>query len=175
MVLWNGSANPELTAFWVSGSMPWNWVCCHIWNMVRTCPLGAQVTPTETLGKRKKIRPQEGPPAWAGVFAHFPVLFLPPIPPFFSFWDLWRYAWSTEGLKKPLHSKWKWKVLVTQSCPALCDPMDCSPPRSSWEEGNPWDSPRKNAGVGCHSLLQWIFPIPHANQRHDLRAGRVVV
>ena len=27
-------------------------------------------------------------------------------------------------------------VLVTQSCPTLCDPMDCSLP-----------------GVGCHSLL----------------------
>ena len=25
--------------------------------------------------------------------------------------------------------KWKWK-LVTQSCPTLCDPMDCSPPGS---------------------------------------------
>ena len=23
---------------------------------------------------------------------------------------------------------WKGKVLVTQSCPTLCDPMDCSPP-----------------------------------------------
>ena len=23
------------------------------------------------------------------------------------------------------------KVLVTQSCPTLCDPMDCSPPGSS--------------------------------------------
>ena len=25
----------------------------------------------------------------------------------------------------------KVKVLVTQSCPTLCDPMDCSPPGSS--------------------------------------------
>ena len=35
----------------------------------------------------------------------------------------------------PLHqcllSLWTWFVLVTQSCPALCDPMDCSPPGSS--------------------------------------------
>ena len=28
-------------------------------------------------------------------------------------------------------SNMKVKVLVTQSCPALCDPMDCSPPGSS--------------------------------------------
>ena len=27
--------------------------------------------------------------------------------------------------------RWKVKVLVTQSCPTLCDPTDCSPPGSS--------------------------------------------
>ena len=27
--------------------------------------------------------------------------------------------------------RWKWKVLVAQSCLTLCDPMDCSPPGSS--------------------------------------------
>ena len=37
---------------------------------------------------------------------------------------------------------------VTQSCPTLCDPMDCS---------RPWDSPGKNTGVGYHFLLQGIF------------------
>ena len=39
-----------------------------------------------------------------------------------------------------------------QSCPALCDPVDGSPP------GSPvfWDSPGKNTGVGCHFLLQRI-------------------
>ena len=41
-----------------------------------------------------------------------------------------------------------------QSCPTLCDLMDCSPPRSSVHG----DSPGKNTGVGCHSLLQGIFP-----------------
>ena len=35
----------------------------------------------------------------------------------------------------------------------LCDPMDCSPPGSF-----PQDSPGKNTGVGCHALLQGIFP-----------------
>ena len=43
--------------------------------------------------------------------------------------------------------------LVTQSCPALCDPMDCSPPGSSVHR----DSPGKNTGVCCHALLQGIF------------------
>ena len=45
-------------------------------------------------------------------------------------------------------------VLVTQSCPTLCDPTDCSPPGSSVHG----DSPGKNTGVGCHSLLQGICP-----------------
>ena len=36
---------------------------------------------------------------------------------------------------------------VTQSCPTLSDPMDCSPP------GSPI-APDKNTGVGCHFLLQ---------------------
>ena len=40
--------------------------------------------------------------------------------------------------------------LVAQSCPALCNPMDCSPPGSS----ACGDSPGKNIGVGCHALLQ---------------------
>ena len=44
--------------------------------------------------------------------------------------------------------------LVAQSCPTLCDPMDCSPSGSSVLG----DSPGKNAGVGCHALLQEIFP-----------------
>ena len=50
------------------------------------------------------------------------------------------------------------KVLVAQSCPTLCGPMDCSPPVSS-----PWDSPGKNTGVGCHALLQGIFQTQESN------------
>ena len=40
------------------------------------------------------------------------------------------------------------KVKVAQSCPTLCDPMDCSP----------WNSPGQNTGVGGLSLLKGIFP-----------------
>ena len=43
--------------------------------------------------------------------------------------------------------------LVTQSCPTLCNPMD-QPTRLLC----PWDSPGENTGVGCHALLQGIFP-----------------
>ena len=48
-----------------------------------------------------------------------------------------------------------------QSCPTLCDIMDCSPPGSSV----PGDSPGKNTGMGCHALLQGIFPTQGSNLR----------
>ena len=38
-----------------------------------------------------------------------------------------------------------------QSCPTLCDPMDCSLPSRLL---CPWDSPSKNTGVGCCAFLQ---------------------
>ena len=50
--------------------------------------------------------------------------------------------------------------LVAQSCPTLCNPMDCSPPGSSAHGG----SPGKNTGVGCHFLFQGIFPIQDWSQ-----------
>ena len=46
-----------------------------------------------------------------------------------------------------------------QSCPTFCDPVDCSPPGSSVHG----DSPGKNTGVGCHVLLQGIFPAQGLN------------
>ena len=49
--------------------------------------------------------------------------------------------------------------LVSQPCPTLCDPMHCSPP-GSFVHG---DSPGKNTGVGCHALLQGIFPTQGSN------------
>ena len=45
--------------------------------------------------------------------------------------------------------------LVSQSCPALCDHMDCSPPGSSVHG----DSASKNIRGDCYALLQGIFPI----------------
>ena len=49
--------------------------------------------------------------------------------------------------------------LVAQSCLNFCDPMDCSLPGSSVHG----DSPGKNTGVGCHDLLQRIFPTQGSN------------
>ena len=49
---------------------------------------------------------------------------------------------------------------VAQSCPTLCDPMECSlpaPPSMGF--------PGKNTGGGCHFLLQEIFPDPGIEPR----------
>ena len=51
----------------------------------------------------------------------------------------------------------KVKVLVAQSCPTLCDPMDiCQDPLSM-------EFSRQGYRVGCHSLLQRIFPTQGSN------------
>ena len=56
---------------------------------------------------------------------------------------------------------------VAQSCPTLCEFMDCSPPCSSIHG----IFPGKSIGLGCHFLLQGIFPtqgsnlgLPHCKQ-----------
>ena len=54
--------------------------------------------------------------------------------------------------------KMKVKVLVTQSCPALCDAMDSILPRSLSIGFS-----SKNTGVGCHFFLQRIFPTQRSN------------
>ena len=50
-------------------------------------------------------------------------------------------------------------VPITQPCLTLGDPVDCSPPGSSVHE----IFQGKNTGVGCHSLLQGIFPTEGSN------------
>ena len=51
-------------------------------------------------------------------------------------------------------------VLVVQSCPTVCHPMDCSLLGFSLMEFS-----RKNTGVGCHFLFQGTFPT------HGLNTG----
>ena len=48
------------------------------------------------------------------------------------------------------------KESATQSCPTLADPTDCSPPGSS-VHGFPGAT---IPDLGCHALLQGIFPTP---------------
>ena len=47
-----------------------------------------------------------------------------------------------------------------QLCPTLCNPMGCSSPGSSVHG---FLQARKNTGVGCHALLQGIFPTQGSN------------
>ena len=48
-----------------------------------------------------------------------------------------------------------------QSFPTLCDLIGCRPPGSSC----PWDSPGKHTAMGCHFVLQGIFPTQGWNMR----------
>ena len=72
---------------------------------------------------------------------------------------------STENDKT--ESRWPLSIPIDRgvhpqslpSCPTLCDPVDSSLPGSS----NHGDSPGKNTGVGCHALLQGIFPTQGSN------------
>ena len=68
--------------------------------------------------------------------------------------------------------------LVTHSSPTLCNPMDRSLPGSSAHG----DSPGKKTGVGCHALLQGIFPtqlskpsFPHWRWFSSVQFSRSVV
>ena len=70
----------------------------------------------------------------------------------------------TLSFKNSMKSIVVWGVLccvclVTQSYPTLRDSIDCSLPGSS-VHGN---SQGKNTRVGCHALLQGIFPIQAYN------------
>ena len=49
--------------------------------------------------------------------------------------------------------------LVTKSCLRLLRPHELQPAKLLY----PWDFPGKNTGVGCHVLLQGIFPTQRLN------------
>ena len=72
---------------------------------------------------------------------------------------------SRNTTPKPLLFQWISSPFIyvlwlgTQSCLTLCDPMDSSTPDSSVHG----ESPDKNIGVGCHALLQGIFPSQKSN------------
>ena len=67
--------------------------------------------------------------------------------------------WQADSTTEPPEKPWGCVFFVSQSCPTLCDHMDCSPPGSPVQG----DSPGKNTGVSCHALLQGIFPIQGSN------------
>ena len=66
--------------------------------------------------------------------------------------------WSGLPFPPPMHENetWKW------SCPVVSDssrPHGLQPTRLL----HPWDFPGKSTGVGCHFLLQRIFPTQGSN------------
>ena len=67
--------------------------------------------------------------------------------------EIARFSLVAQKLKNPC------VCLVTQSCPTLCDPMNCSPPGFSAHG----DSPGKNTGLSSLSLLQGIFLTQRSN------------
>ena len=58
----------------------------------------------------------------------------------FQFFEKWKWNWSHSVMSDPA----TWWTVVYQA------PL-------------PWDSPGKNTGVGCHCLLQGIFPTQGLN------------
>ena len=76
--------------------------------------------------------------------------------------DLWSPLATTRGrthdaVKTP-RAATKTQGLVAQSCHSL-RPRGLQPTRLLC----PWDSPGRNTGVGCHFLLQGLFPTPGLN------------
>ena len=73
-----------------------------------------------------------------------------------------------------------WACLCAQSCPTLCDPVDCSLPGSSCL----WDSPSTNTGLVCHLRLShhwkaeasettapWPWRVPWTRNQPSPRRG----
>ena len=66
------------------------------------------------------------------------------------------HAWATDrsGAEQRFLGSAPVLRLATQPRPTVCDPADYSPPGSSVSR----DSPGQNTAVGCHALLQRLFP-----------------
>ena len=74
-----------------------------------------------------------------------------------KFWKRWEYQTTWPA-------SWKTYMQVIQSCPALCDPVDSSPPDCSVHYTV---LSSQNTGVGCHFLFQGIFQT-HPSNSHLL-------
>ena len=69
-------------------------------------------------------------------------------------WQADSLSLSHQGSPRPIFC-----CLVTNSCPILCNPMDCVDCQAPLSMG----FSRQNTGVGCHFLLQGIFLIQGSN------------
>ena len=71
---------------------------------------------------------------------------------------LWPWQKGCYGTSKARAWKWKWKWSRSVVSDSL-RPHGLQPTRLL----HPWDSPGKSTGVGCHFLLQGIFPTQGSN------------
>ena len=72
---------------------------------------------------------------------------------FLTFYFVLEYSQLLHGITSCMHAQ------SLQSCPTLCDTIDSRLPGSSVHgilQG-------ENTGVGCHALLQGIFPVQGSN------------
>ena len=98
--------------------------------------------------------------------------------------DLWGRGWEKKCEIDPCDLKWSWQSFRSSSLRRSWKGTACclwfnhqvvltlvvpwtiySPPGSRQESLCSWDSPGKNTGVGCHSLLQGIFPTQGSSLR----------
>ena len=81
---------------------------------------------------------------------------------------IFKWHWQNSEHSSCLHVCAK----LPQLCLTHCDPVHCSPPAPL---ENPTDYTGKNTRVGCHDILQGIFPIqvsnPHLLHLLHRRAG----
>ena len=140
-------------------SFSWSWSSV-VWDQLlpRQAPLGqcgGSCSFIQTLLISMMCSPMLPPPwttgegsrcvrTWAGGFTHFAMRASD------------RYSAQTHSAFAVGHT---YMCLVAQLCSTLCDSMDCSLPDSPVHV----DSPGKNTGVGCHALLQGIFPTQGLN------------
>ena len=70
-----------------------------------------------------------------------------------------QYFLALSSASNPPLSTLKVGVLAALSCLTLCNPMDLYPTKLFC----PWNSPSKNTGVGCQSLLQGVSATQGSN------------
>ena len=76
----------------------------------------------------------------------------------------WKIPWTEEpDWLQSVGSQRAAQDLATTSYYTLCNPMGDSPLFMGYRLLCPWDFPGKNTGVGCHFLLQGIFPTQGLN------------
>ena len=74
-------------------------------------------------------------------------------------WKLWTLVSVFKGWLKVSSQTNRLTFIESAGHSVVSNPMDYSPSGSLY----PWNFPGKNAGVGCHFLLQGIFPIQGSN------------